>query len=93
MKDLINQTGRSDDDFRKEVDEKLKMELFPELNGVTTSTQIPVNSTPIVKDVVPLTSLQSTPISKGIELFFEDKPKDIRTKSFQEIESSLKILR
>ena len=92
IKDLINQTGRSDDDFRKEVDEKLKMELFPELNGVTTSTQIPVISTPIVKDVVPLTSLQSTPISKGIELFLEDKPKDIRTKSFQEIESSLKIL-
>lgn len=92
IKDLINQTGRSDDDFRKEVDEKLKMELFPELMGVTTSTQIPIISTPIVKDVVPLTSLQSTPISKGIELFLEDKPKDIRTKSFQEIESSLKIL-
>ena len=30
-KDLINETGRSDDDFRREVDEKLGMELFPEL--------------------------------------------------------------
>ena len=30
-KDLINETGRTDDDFRREVDEKLKMNLFPEL--------------------------------------------------------------
>ena len=31
MRDLINFTGREDDDFRMEVDEKLKMNLFPEL--------------------------------------------------------------
>ena len=92
IKDLINQTGRSDDDFRRDVDEKLKMELFPELRGVTSSPQTHAISSPIVEDAVQLTSLQSTPISKGIELFLEDKPKDIRTKTFQEIETSLKIL-
>ena len=92
IKDLINQTGRSDDDFRRDVDEKLKMELFPELRGVPTSPQTHAISSPMVEDAVQLTSLQSTPISKGIELFLEDKPKDIRTKTFQEIETSLKIL-
>ena len=43
MRDLINFTGREDDDFRMEVDEKLKMNLFPELitqnkNNSQTST-------------------------------------------------------
>ena len=94
IKDLINQTGRSDDDFRNEVDEKLKMELFPEFSEKLT---------PIIENIVPeptepyrveppLSSIQSTFVSKGIELFLEDKPKDIRTKTFQEIETSLKIL-
>ena len=32
IKELINNTGKSDDDFRREVDEKLNMNLFPELS-------------------------------------------------------------
>ena len=31
IRNLINETGRTDDDFRLEVEEKLKVELFPEL--------------------------------------------------------------
>lgn len=41
IKDLINETGRVDDDFRREVDDKLKMNLFPELE-VPPSVQIQV---------------------------------------------------
>ena len=32
IKELINNTGKSDDDFRREVDEKLNMNLFTELS-------------------------------------------------------------
>ena len=31
IRNLINETGRTDDDFRLEVEEKLKVHLFPEL--------------------------------------------------------------
>ncbi|SVD86522.1 uncharacterized protein METZ01_LOCUS439376, partial [marine metagenome] len=44
IKDLINETGRSDDDFRRDADEKLKMELFPELIEKLT---------PIIENFVP----------------------------------------
>ena len=30
-RNLVNETGRTDDNFRKEVEEKLKIHLFPEL--------------------------------------------------------------
>ena len=40
-KDLINETGRTDDDFRREVDEKLKMNLFPELE-IPPSVQVQI---------------------------------------------------
>ena len=36
IKELINNTGKSDDDFRREVDEKLNMNLFPELSEKLT---------------------------------------------------------
>ena len=32
IKDLVNSSGRSDNDFKREVDEKLNLNLFPELN-------------------------------------------------------------
>ena len=37
MKDLINQTGRTEDDFRRDVDLKLNMKLFDDL-----SQEIPI---------------------------------------------------
>ena len=33
IRSLINETGRTDDDFRREVEENLKLELFPELSN------------------------------------------------------------
>ena len=35
-RNLVNETGRTDDDFRKEVEEKLKVHLFPELKEQPT---------------------------------------------------------
>jgi hypothetical protein len=36
IKDLVNSSGRSDDDFKREVDEKLNTNLFPELTEKLT---------------------------------------------------------
>jgi len=94
IKDLINETGRGDGDFRRDADQKLKIELFPELSGKLS---------PIIENLIPeptqpyrveqpISSLQSIPISKGIKLFLEEKPKDIRSKTFWEIETSLNLM-
>ena len=67
-RNLINETGGTDDDFCGEVDEKLKISLFPELKEKLT---------PVFEDSIPepsqpyqvqqsLTSHQSTPLSVGI---------------------------
>ena len=55
IKDLINETGRVDDDFRREVDDKLKMNLFPELE-VPPSVQIQVGDqilNPVIENLAP----------------------------------------
>ena len=115
IRNLINETGRTDDDFKREVEEKLKVELFPELKELTekeinsklqvsesilgsnrmwdvdktlVNEQVSVN-----QEVSSLSKLQSTPISKVIEKFFDDKVSgDIRGKSEREIKHSLGLL-
>jgi len=92
-RNLINETGKTDDDFRKEVDEKLKVELFPELN---------VKLTPIIENYIPeptepyrvetpLTTHQSTLLSVGIENYIKEKG-SIRTHSLKEIQHSLNVI-
>jgi len=44
IRNLINETGRTDDDFRLEVEEKLKVELFPELK---------LHLTPVIENYAP----------------------------------------
>ena len=92
MRDLINFTGREDDDFRMEVDEKLKMNLFPELitqnkNDSQTSTKSPVK----VTTRQDLSSLESTSISVCIEGFLEEKG-GVRLRTNEYIKSSLNLL-
>ena len=65
-RNLVNETGRTDDDFRKKVEEKLKVHLFPELKEQPTP-QVSSVSTTSSEVQKPLTSHQSTPISVGIE--------------------------
>jgi len=93
IRNLINETGRTDDDFRLEVEEKLKVQLFPELN---------VKLTPVIENYIPeptepyrveqpLTSHQSTPLSVGIENYIDEKG-SIRTRSVKEVKHSLNHL-
>lgn len=86
-------TGRSDDDFRREVDEKLNMNLFPELVGQPQSPvqQVPVNQEVPTDQEVSLSKHQSTPISVGIEKFVGEKS-NITNKSVWEIRHTLDLL-
>ena len=95
IKDLIKETGRTDDDFRLEVEEKLKISLFPELSNQPTQQ---VSTVPIPKSISTstqkqgtLTEHQSTLLSFGIENYVGEKGK-IRTKSLEEVKHSLNMM-
>jgi integrase len=93
IKDLIKETGRTDDDFRLEVEEKLKVELFPELKlhlKPVIENYAPEPTQPYQVEK-PLTSHQLTPLSVGIKNYIDEKG-DIRPVSFLEITHSLNLM-
>ena len=78
IKDMMDESGRTDEDFRREVDEKLDMNLFPELVGQTQSQvqQVTVNQEVHTdQKVSSLSKHQSTSISVGIDKFISEKYK------------------
>ena len=78
IKDMMDESGRTDEDFRREVDEKLDMNLFPELIGQTQSQvqQVTVNQEVHTdQKVSSLSKHQSTSISVGIDKFISEKYK------------------
>jgi integrase len=93
IRSLIKETGRTDDDFRREVEENLKLELFPELK----ENLRPVLESDIPEPIQPyqvqqtLTTHQLTPLSVGIENYVDEKGK-IRDRSVSEIRHSLSIM-
>ena len=88
MRELVNQTGKSDDDFRRNAQEKVGMSLFPELQETSfeeirenfKKTVFEKNSS--VSDVGSLTT--------NSNIFFERKK--IEGKKIKEIESDKRIL-
>ena len=93
IKTLINETGKvEEDDFRREVDEKLGLSLFPDLQShIVKSQSVEVKYNSVGSTTPPPNSLQSTPISKGLDLFIGEK-EDIRGKTEDEIRTSIKFL-
>jgi len=94
IKDMMDESGRTDEDFRREVDEKLNMNLFPELIGQTQSTvqQVTVNQEVHTdQKVSSLSKHQSTRISVGIDKFVGEKS-NITNKSVWEIRHTLDLL-
>ena len=89
IRNLINETGATDDDFRLEVQEKLKTNLFPELVEQTIP-QVPTVSTPSQVQEQ-LSPHQSTSLSIGIENYMNEKG-SIRTRSVKEVEHSLNMM-
>ena len=106
IKDLMDESGRNEEDFKREVDEKLKMNLFPELE-VPPSVQIQVGDqtlNPVIENLAPeppqpyrverpQNSLKSTPISKVINEFLSEKIDfELRSKSERDLKHSLGLL-
>ena len=94
IKDMMDESGRTDEDFRREVDEKLDMNLFPELVGQTQSQvqQVTVNQEVHTdQKVSSLSKHQSTRISVGIDKFVGEKS-NITNKSVWEIRHTLDLL-
>ena len=63
MRELINQTGKTDDDFRRDAQTKLGLELFPELSDLPvlnqSNTKTITVSEPIKTSISPLPSSAS----------------------------------
>ena len=92
MKELIKNSGRTDDDFRIEVDEKLNMNLFTELIEQTQSQQVTVNQEVHTdQKVSSLSKLESTCISEGIKKFISEKYK-LTSKSEMMMRTHLEML-
>jgi len=93
IRTIIKETGKFDEDsFRREVDEKLGLSLFPDLQShIVKPKSIEVKYNSVGSNTPPLNHLQSTPISKGLDLFIGEK-EDIRYKTEEEIRNSVKFL-
>ena len=94
IKDMMDESGRTDDDFRREVDEKLNMNLFTELIGQTQSQvqQVTVNQEVHTdQKVSSLSKHQSTSISVGIDKFISEKYK-LTSKSEMMMRTHLEML-
>ena len=78
MKELVNKTGKSDDDFRRDAQTKLDLELFPELSNPSVSHQSDIKtispSEPIKTSISPLLSDASEQsLSLSSATYFERK--------------------
>ena len=51
MKELIELTGKSDDDFRRDAQTKLGLELFPELSDHSSLNQSDIKTTAIPEPI------------------------------------------
>jgi len=100
IRTLIKETGKFDEDsFRREVDEKLGISLFPDLltqpelpqSHILKPKSIEVKYNSVGYNTPPLNHLQSTSLSKGLDLFIGEKG-DIRDKTEDEIRTSIKFL-
>ena len=78
MKELVNKTGKSDNDFRRDAQTKLDLELFPELSNPSVSHQSDIKtispSEPIKTSISPLLSDASEQsLSSSSATYFERK--------------------
>ena len=95
---LLKRSGRSDDDFRREIEQKIDLDLFPELKLETNPevrdskiTQIQevnrVEPSDQEFELVDTDPLKSSAISKVINRYIEEKDYDnVRTKDRVQVE-------
>ena len=84
MQELVNQTGKTDDQFRRDAELKLGMELFPDIQNHSESPQ--TVQIPVKTSVAPLLDKKT---SEGIQITLQryldwKRMEDVRAKTIQE---------
>jgi len=94
IRELVSKTGKSDDDFRRDFDSKIGLDLFPELSDSLELTEMLLKDQPPNISTSP-NDLPYLPIAGGLlssnaKTFFERKR--IEGKKIKEIESDKRIV-
>ena len=68
MRELVNETGKKDDQFRRDAEVKLGIPLFPDMSWVPEDTpKFPVNPKPSAPTIVELNQDSSSEIKQVIK--------------------------
>ena len=95
IRELVSKTGKSDDDFRRDFDSKIGLDLFPELSDSLELTEMllkdqppNISTTPTAPNDLPYLPIAGGLLSSNAKTFFERKR--IEGKKIKEIESDKK---
>ena len=91
IKDLLNESGKNDSDFKINAQQKLGLDLFPELMNPIIENLVPEPKEPyeVQRESTPISSAGKSSLSSNIDAFFERKR--IEGKSVKEIGSDRTI--
>jgi len=97
IRELVSKTGKSDDDFRRDFDSKIGLDLFPELSDSLELTEMllkdqppNISTTPTTPNDLPYLPIAGGLLSSNAKTFFERKR--IEGKKIKEIESDKRIV-
>ena len=91
IKDLLNESGKNDSDFKMNAQQKLGLDLFPELMNPIIENLVPEPKEPyeVQRESTPISPAGKSSLSSNIDAFFERKR--IEGKSVKEIGSDRTI--
>ena len=91
IKDLLNESGKNDSDFKMNAQQKLGLDLFPELMNPIIENLVPEPKEPyeVQRESTPISPTGKSSLSSNIDTFFERKR--IEGKSVKEIGSDRTI--
>ena len=91
IKDLLNESGKNDSDFKMNAQQKLGLDLFPELMNPVIENLVPEPKEPyeVQRESTPISPTGKSSLSSNIDAFFERKR--IEGKSVKEIGSDRTI--
>ena len=91
IKDLLNESGKNDSDFKINAQQKLGLDLFPELMNPVIENLVPEPKEPyeVQRESTPISPAGKSSLSSNIDAFFERKR--IEGKSVKEIGSDRTI--
>ena len=93
VKDLLKDNGRTQEDWKREVDEIFGMGLYPDKSRDSEDSFFPSSTQTLTSQPsTKLTSLEQTPVSKVMEDYFEQKGENVRDKTKYQEKRYLNLL-